>query len=427
RFAGFPKPAGPELIQETFRQIAKPTDFTAAWATFLHDGFLGASAAKPEELAVVASVSSYAQENFKTPSFDSETFEVVLTSDSKMVDGRHANNGWLQELPDPITKVSWDNVALISPASARKWSAETGDIVEITYQEQTIRIPLFIAPGHADASLSIALGYGRDFAGRVGGKDAQGKSAGFNVYPLMTTAQPYILMGATVKKTHDKYALAITQEHGTLEGRGGDLLREGTIEEFKKTPDFAKTMGMDSHAEWESKDGKKVKVVNHSLYSNPPLTNIHQWGMTVDLSTCTGCSACMVACQAENNIPVVGKEQVAWGREMHWIRTDRYFASENDETADPEMIYQPMLCQHCENAPCETVCPVNATVHSDDGLNVMAYNRCIGTRYCANNCPFKVRRFNFFDYNQRKIEDHGLYKWNLIAPKGTEETVKMQK
>ncbi len=427
KFAGLPKPIGPELVQETFRQVANPADFTTAWAKHLHDGFLANSAAGGESLAVSASSAAYIKENFRAPIFDENTFEVVLVADMKVGDGRYANNGWLQELPDPVTKVTWDNAALISPASASRLDVKSGEVLELTFQNRSLKIPAFIAPGHADNSLSISLGYGRDFVGRVGGPDAKGKSPGFNAYPLRTTAQPYFVVGVKVQKTGDFYPLSVTQEHGTLEGRGADLVREGTLEQYKADPDFAKTLGMDAEAKWKLVNGRKTEVVTSSLYSHPPLTNEHQWGMTVDLTSCTGCSACMIACQSENNIPIVGKEQVNNGREMHWIRTDRYFAGVEDETADPEMVYEPMLCQHCENAPCETVCPVNATVHSDDGLNVMAYNRCIGTRYCANNCPFKVRRFNFFDYNQRKIEDRGLYKWNLTAPKGTEDSIKLQK
>jgi molybdopterin-containing oxidoreductase family iron-sulfur binding subunit len=335
---------------------------------------------------------------------------VVFTACAKVADGRYSNNGWLQELPDPITKVTWDNCAQISPATAKKLDVEDGDIIEISLEKRILSIPVLLAPGHADGSISIQLGYGRSVVGRVG------KGTGFNAYPMRTSAQPYFAVGAKARATGDNYKLALTQEHGALEGRGGDLTREATLPEYKADPDFAKTMGMDAHI-----------PPNVSLYSNPPLSDIHQWGMVVDLSACVGCSACMVACQAENNIPIVGKEQVIEGREMHWIRTDRYFASVDEKDPEPEMVSQPMMCQHCENAPCETVCPVNATVHSEDGLNVMAYNRCIGTRYCANNCPFKVRRFNFFDYNQRKIQDGGLYKWNLIAPKGTEDTVKLSK
>lgn len=423
KFAGRPKPQGPELIQETFRGIAGAGDFTTAWAKFLHDGFLADSAAKPEAIAAPAATAESIKQTFTAPVFDAKAWEVVLTADYTVEDGRHANNGWLQELPDPITKLTWDNAAQISPASAKSLGVENGDFIEISVNNRSVKVPVWIVPGHADQSLSLPLGYGRNFEGRVGGK-----SVGFNAYPLVTTAQPYIIVGANVQKSGGKYTLYVTQEHGSIEGRGPDLLREGTLEQFEHQPDFAKALGMDSHAEWEEKNGHKTKVIPRSLYSHPELSDPNQWGMTIDMAACTGCGACTVACQAENNIPIVGKEQVGWGREMHWIRIDRYFASENDDTSDPEMIYQPMPCQHCENAPCETVCPVNATVHSEDGINVMAYNRCIGTRYCANNCPFKVRRFNFFDYNQRQIDK--LYYWNLDLknnPKGTEEAIKLSK
>jgi len=257
------------------------------------------------------------------------------------------------------------------------------------------------------------------------------------VYPFRTTARPYFVTGARVQATGRTSQLGLTQEHWAIEGRAGDLTREATLNDYKEKPDFAKTMGMDAHI-----------APNISLYSHPPLNkpeptdpaeklevlDPHAWGMVVDLNVCTGCSACMVACQAENNIPIVGKQQVINGREMHWIRTDRYFVSTPENESEPEMVSQPMMCQHCENAPCEVVCPVNATVHSPDGLNVMTYNRCIGTRYCANNCPFKVRRFNFFDYNQRDVLGaekgkpfSGVYEWNLISAKGTPDTIKMQK
>jgi molybdopterin-containing oxidoreductase family iron-sulfur binding subunit len=244
--------------------------------------------------------------------------------------------------------------------------------------------------------------------------DKEMTSGGFDAYTLRTTRTPYFATGAKVKKTGGTYKVAITQEHHALEGRGPDITREATLDEFKAEPDFAKGMGMDGHIPPDA-----------SLYSHPPLGDVHQWAMTIDMNVCTGCSACMIACQAENNIPIVGKRQVIEGREMHWIRTDRYFASTDEHDEEPEMVSQPMPCQQCENAPCETVCPVNATVHSEDGLNVMAYNRCIGTRYCANNCPFKVRRFNFFDYNQRKLEK--LRDWNLTSEKGMEDTLKMSK
>jgi molybdopterin-containing oxidoreductase family iron-sulfur binding subunit len=432
KFAGQPKPTGPELIKETFRQVAKPTDFATAWPKFLHDGFVPAAATAAASLTLSAdSVGKLVKENYPQAVLNGDAFELVLIADASVDDGRYANNGWLQEFPDPITKLTWDNAAQISPKSAKKLGVELGDIVEITIDNTKLEIPVIISPGHADNSLSIPLGYGRTAAGRVGTVAATTEryvfsddiiSGGFNAYPLTTSAESYIRVGAKVRAVGRSYPLAVTQEHGSLEGRGADLLREGTVETYKENPEFAQTLGMDAHI-----------PPNRSLYKHPALDDIHQWGMTVDLNACIGCGTCMVACQAENNIPIVGKRQVIDGREMHWIRCDRYFAS-GPETEkgpydhnvdDPEMVSQPMMCQHCENAPCETVCPVNATVHSEDGINVMAYNRCIGTRYCANNCPFKVRRFNFFDYNQRQL-DH-LRKWNLISEKGMEDTLKLSK
>jgi len=439
KVAGLPKPQGPELVQDTFKEIARPADFVTAWAKFLHDGFLENSAVKPVPLTFNGSAAmELIKERFSTPATGEDAYEVVFTQCPKLDDGRYNNNGWLQEIPDPITKLTWDNAAQISPATARKLlvptlvgsrAAQDGDMVEIQLEKRSLTIPVIIAPGHAEGSVTIPLGYGRSVVGRVG------VGTGFNAYPLRTSSEPYFAVGARLRATGQHFELALTQEHHALESRGGDLTREGTVSEYKAKPDFAKTMGMDAHI-----------PPNGSLYSHPPLDkpndpnaphhgwNPHGWGMVVDLNSCTGCSACMVACQAENNIPIVGKHQVMNGREMHWIRTDRYFASVDENDPDPEMVSQPLMCQHCENAPCETVCPVNATVHSEEGLNVMVYNRCIGTRYCANNCPFKVRRFNFFDYNERDVmggKDFGvftgLYKWNLITPKGAEDTVKMQK
>ncbi len=433
KFAGRTKPEGPELIQETFKERIKPADFSNAWYAFLRDGFVADEVVKTEPVpAVAAPADANAQ---VAPPMPPEGFELVFVADSSVDDGRFANNPWLQEFPDPITKLTWDNAAYISPASAEKLSVDTGDVIEIELDGRFLEFPVLVLPGHADRSLTIPLGYGRKGAGRVGnvGESSESyvfgdkmMSGGVNAYPLVTTTAPYFAVGAKVRSVDRTYRLAITQEHGSLEGRGPDLLREGTLSQYQEDPGFVKTLGLDAHADWKEVNGKKTEINNRSLYAHPPLNDIHQWGMTVDLNSCTGCGACMVACQAENNIPVVGKRQVIDGREMHWIRMDRYFASADDREVDePEMVSQPIMCQHCENAPCETVCPVNATVHSEDGLNVMAYNRCIGTRYCANNCPFKVRRFNFFDYNQRKLDQ--LRKWNLISEKGMPETLQMSK
>ena len=448
------KSDGLDLVQATFKTLANGIT-TESWAKFLHDGFLAGSQAKQEPLALNAAPVAELVSTYKS----GDGIEIVFAPCAKVDDGRNANNGWLQELPDPITKVTWDNAALLSPATATKLGLEAkqgngvfvfdnGTWLTIEVNGASLDIPAIIIPGHADDSITIAVGYGRTFEGRVGGREgnymshggwfAQHTGVGFNAYKLRTMAAHYIAGGAKVRKIDRKaYPIAITQEHGALEGRGADVIREATAETHKHEPGFAKDQhwlhqhgAMDAEAEERDKKGYPVPK---SSYSHPELTDKnHQWGMAIDLSACTGCSACMIACQSENNIPIVGKEQVIEGREMHWIRMDRYFVSDmnarEDKTvniAEPRMVMQPMPCQHCENAPCETVCPVNATVHSDDGMNVMAYNRCIGTRYCANNCPFKVRRFNFFDFNERAKDK--VFRWNLINEKGMADTLKMSK
>jgi molybdopterin-containing oxidoreductase family iron-sulfur binding subunit len=423
RLLGLPKPQGPELVQETFKAIAKPSDFDAEWNKFLHDGFVANSAPAARALTFDAgSAASFAAENLgaQTPA---DAIEIVFAADTKVEDGRYTNNGWLQELPDPITKLTWDNAALISVTTAKEFGIETKDqlgkqdfdVIEISIDgKRKIEVPVLIAPGHADRSITIPLGYGRAFNGRIA------KGAGVNVYPLRTLSQPYFAIApkTLVKRTGKNHRLAITQDHHSMEGRA--VVREATLDEFKAEPEFAKKMWMDA----EVKRDANGNALTNSLYSHPPLDGLNQWGMAVDLNTCTGCNACVIACQSENNIPIVGKEQVVNGRAMHWIRNDRYFASTDEHDPDPEMVMQPMMCQQCENAPCETVCPVNATVHSNEGLNVMAYNRCIGTRYCANNCPFKVRRFNWFDFQQRPLDK---LKLGPLTEKGSPDTLKMQK
>lgn len=411
RLAGRTKPIGPELIKETFASLAG----SQSWTTFLREGFLPNSAYPTTELSLATAP---AAENIP------DELELVFLQSSSVDDGRYAANAWLQETPDFETKVTWDNVVLVSPATAKKLGIRSNnfgplnavaeklgneidydivaDVIEIIAGGASIRAAALVAPGHADDSLSIALGYGR----KLGSTLFDG--VGFDAYPLRLSTSPRFRTGVAVRVTGETYPLARTQEHQSMEGR--DLFREGTLDRFEHEPDFARTMGMDGHI-----------PPNISLYTHPELTSPEQWGMTVDLNTCTGCNACVVACQAENNVPVVGKDQVRRNRDMAWIRIDRYFAGSPDE---PEMLAQAVMCQHCENAPCETVCPVNATVHSEEGLNLMAYNRCIGTRYCANNCPWKVRRFNYFDYNQRPIEK--LY-WGPIAKKGMADSLKMSK
>jgi len=387
-------PAGLDAVRETFKAFAKG-DFESAWTALLRQGW-----AKDTLYALADREfgSNGLPELLKSAGglpapVNPSALEIVFPADSKVEDGRHANNAWLQELPDPITKLTWDNALLVSKATARALQLSDGDLVEITADERKLQAAIMVAPGHADYSLTLSLGYGRTAVGKVG------QGTGFNAYELRTSVSSYYATGATVKLVKKAgYDLVQTQQHHSMEGR--DLVREGTAEDYAKNPAFAQKVGMDADI-----------PPNISLYAHPPLNAPNQWGMVVDLNACIGCSACVVACQAENNIPIVGKDQVKRAREMQWIRIDRYYASADGDQnnphleEDPEMVVQPIMCQHCENAPCETVCPVNATVHNEEGLNVMAYNRCIGTRYCSNNCPFKVRRFNFFNYNDRPVLD----------------------
>jgi molybdopterin-containing oxidoreductase family iron-sulfur binding subunit len=373
-----------------------------------------------------AATESFVGEQTSLTGVGAGSYEIVFTPDFHALDGRYNNNGWLQEAPDPVTKLTWDNAALISPATAKELGVQnyeaSGDTIAISLEGgRTLKAPILIAPGHAEHSISISLGYGRSVVGQVG------VGTGFNAYPLRTSTAPYFAFTQSVKATGEQGVLAITQHHFSMEGRA--FIREGTLDTFSENPTFAKVMGLDSEL---------PAAGNPSIYTHPPLTAQEQWGMAVDLNTCTGCNACVIACQAENNSPIVGREQVINGREMHWLRMDRYFASTDETDPDPEMLFEPLMCQQCENAPCETVCPVNATVHTPDGLNSMAYNRCIGTRYCANNCPYKVRRFNFFDYNQRpitpqtfgvgplKVTAGGLH-FGPLTEKGSPDTIKMQK
>src|SRR5439155_8977404 len=301
--------------------------------------------------------------------------EIVFRPDPMVWDGRFANNAWLQELPRPLTKLTWDNAALLSPATAARLGLGGDDIykdvVELRHGGRTVRAPVWITPGHADDSVTVHLGYGRTRAGRVG------NSAGFNAYAVRTADAPWFAGGLEARKTGTTYPLASTQHHASMEGRA--IVQGGTIEQFRQDPNFLRTPhGLETRAQ-------------PSLYPQYPY-NGYAWGMSIDLNACIGCAACTIACQAENNIPIVGKEQVIAGREMHWIRVDRYYAG---DAAQPDTDFQPVPCMHCETAPCELVCPVAATTHSAEGLNEMTYNRCIGTRYCSNNCPYKVRRFNF--------------------------------
>lgn len=399
-----PEPdASYEAVKATFTQIAGGWD-EEKWNVTLRDGFLAKSAYPKASASFNAgAVAGLVSKAGKTVAPEKGAMEVVLTPDASVYDGRYLDNPWLQEAPDPITKLTWDNAAWLSVRTFRELGLKIdGDMVTVTVGDKKLTLPAIACPGHAHNSVTIPLGYGQHVESVVG------KGRGFNANELRATANDFVLAGAKVENANKNYELAITQDNYTMEGRA--QVREGTLARFDGDPDFAQTEGMDSHIPPNISLYKGR--INKKTEENPngfDYENQHQWGMVIDLSKCLGCSACIVACQSENNIPVVGKDQVRKGRVMQWIRMDRYFATSDDVTTDPdiseldnpEMVSQPVACQQCEAAPCETVCPVNATVHTEDGLNAMAYNRCIGTRYCANNCPFTARRFNYFDYNKR--------------------------
>ena len=315
--------------------------------------------------------------------------EIIFRPDPAIWDGRFANNGWLQELPKPFTKVTWDPTAWISLGLANEHDLRNGDVIELRYRGATARLPVFIVPGHPDGSVTAFFGYGSRRAGRVGNAVAGGEQ--FNVFLLRTSDAPWFGSGLAISKTGDRHALATTQQHHSMEDR--HPVRVATLEAFAAKPSMIHEMG-------------HRPPRTQTLYPEQEY-NGYKWGMAIDLSACNGCSACMVACQAENNIPVVGKDQVLRSREMHWIRVDHYFSGDPEHPGTLESYHQPVPCMQCENAPCEVVCPVAATTHSAEGLNDMVYNRCVGTRYCSNNCPYKVRRFNFLlysDWTTRSLE-----------------------
>jgi MoCo/4Fe-4S cofactor protein with predicted Tat translocation signal len=306
--------------------------------------------------------------------------EIIFRPDPTIWDGRFANNGWLQELPKPFTKLTWDPAAWLSPSLAEEHGLRNGDLIDLGYRGHTARMPVFIVPGHPARSVTVFLGYGRRMAGRVG--DTTGDAQQFNGFLLRTSDAPWFGQGLAIRRAGRRYPLATTQEHHLMEGRAP--VRVATLEEYAAHPEMIHHMG-------------HTPPRTLTLYPEFEYTG-YKWGMAIDLSACTGCSVCTIACQAENNIPVVGKDQVLVSREMHWIRVDHYWASEGENIDQAESHHQPVPCMQCEKAPCEPVCPVAATAHSAEGLNDMVYNRCVGTRYCSNNCPYKVRRFNFFEY-----------------------------
>jgi MoCo/4Fe-4S cofactor protein with predicted Tat translocation signal len=414
RIGGVEKTSPYDIVRETFAGISGSGD-DVAWRKFLYNGFLEGSTAKAARVSGKGNAASSAA---RAVAVSKDNLEVIFYRDYKLDDGRYSNNGWLQELPDPVTKLVWDNTVLMSRKTARDLGVKNSDVVEVKVGGRSVRGPVWVQPGMADYVLGLALGYGREWNGRIG------YQVGFNAYSLRTSDTAGFATGATLSKTSDTYPLSTTQNHWSMEGR--PIIREANLSDYKEHPDFVE------HMNGEPPPGGTKPMYPNPFDSNETMgkpAGHHQWGMSIDLTACVGCSTCILACQSENNIPIVGKNLIGRGREMHWLRLDRYYTgdikkhkwdglSADNETFqtddkqqfeewidDPQVVTQPMLCQHCESAPCENVCPVNATVHDQEGLNLMVYNRCVGTRYCSNNCPYKVRRFNFLDYNKRSLKE----------------------
>jgi MoCo/4Fe-4S cofactor protein with predicted Tat translocation signal len=387
-----------EAVRVTARPLIKG-DFETGWRKALHQGWI-------DDSAFTAKASGSAQSlggvQVPTPS-SKDSIEIIFRPDPNIYDGRWSNVGWLQELPKPVTNLSWDNAALVSGATLTKLGLEEDNIIELTVNGRKVKAPVIVVPGHPDNSVTVYLGYGRQAAGRVG------SGQGFNAFLIRSADAPFYTTG-TLAKVEGIWGLAITKSHFqdkrsarfSGEGTGNNsleadeainergIIRYATLDQYKADPGFANEG--ETHAKTE---------MDTTLFPNWPYNEANAWGMSIDMNSCTGCNACIVGCYAENNIAVVGKQQVRIGRNMQWLRIDTYF--EGDLSA-PRAHFQPMACQHCENAPCEQVCPVGATVHTPEGLNTMVYNRCVGTRYCSNNCPYKVRRFNFLLFSDFETE-----------------------
>jgi Fe-S-cluster-containing dehydrogenase component len=359
-------------------------------------------------------------------------FEVVIYQKVGVGDGKQANNPWLLELPDPITRVSWDNYAVISPVQAKKFGIDLGDrrsadkyevttakpVIKVKVHGKEVELPIIVIPGTQENTIAIAVGYGRDKGVGRAVQAADGGTLGQNAYPLLSFNGSTIEWSAPAEMsaTDKVYKIAQGQTHNSYEGREG-VIREVTLAEYKKEPEIVLNERKHELSKFSGKEGDlKDFGKEATIYPDPAGEQVGiKWGMSIDLNSCFGCGACVVACHIENNVPIVGKHEVMRYHDMHWLRIDRYFSGNPDDAESIQTVFQPMLCQHCDNAPCENVCPVAATHHSSEGLNMMAYNRCIGTRYCANNCPYKVRRFNWADYtgadsfgnNQQPLVDEG--------------------
>jgi molybdopterin-containing oxidoreductase family iron-sulfur binding subunit len=359
------------ITQEYWKKQHTGTDFDSFWQKSLNDGWIEGTTYPPKQVSVKSA--SFPQ----SPASEGMAIEINFRRDPSIYDGSFANNGWLQELPKPMTKMTWDNPVLVGPKMAERLGLRPEDMVELELNGRKVTAPIWVQAGHPDQSITVFLGYGRRRAGRAG------TGAGFDMYPLRSSAAPWFANGVAIRKTGAAYQLASTQTYQTMEtgdGASRPLVRTASLEEYRKEPDFAQ--------EGKPPAGLTLYPGFDEQYRKEP----YNWGMAINLDACVGCNNCIIACQSENNVPVVGKEQVHKGRHMHWLRVDAYYQGDRD---NPKAYFQPVPCMQCENAPCELVCPVGATVHSTEGLNDMVYNRCVGTRYCSNNCPYKVRRFNF--------------------------------
>ncbi len=424
---------GEEIVQTTWREhwdkARSAGEFSDFWKTSLHDGIIRGTAFAAKSVALrddwqmlLGAPGMRQPPASENRPGSSPPLELTFEPDPTVYDGSFANNGWLQELPKPLTKLTWDNAVLMSPSTAEALGVGFGEyahggehggyhmpVVELHLDGRSVRAPVWIMPGHADGAVTVSLGYGRTAAGRVGGMHpgtegfhnevtqnswgivgGERDPVGFNAYALRTSEHPWFASGLRLATTGSNCVLACTQQHHLMENRS--LVRSATLGEYRQDPGFASKPLEERQREVTRRAQEPLDFYQPFDYE-PPL---HKWGMVIDLTACIGCNACVVACQAENNIPVVGKAQVAYGREMHWIRVDRY--TRGPAARPDEFHFQPVPCMHCEHAPCEYVCPVEATIHSAEGLNEMVYNRCVGTRFCSNNCPYKVRRFNFFHY-----------------------------
>jgi len=382
--AGQADASGYDLTRAYWQKQHAGADFEQFWRKSLHNGWIEGTAFSPKSVAVKA-------EYFSLPDLgDPNAVELNIRRDPTIWGGEFSNNGWLQELPKPMSKLAWDNAVLVGPKMAERLGVKTKDVVELELNGKKVQGPVWIQAGHPDNSVSITLGYGRKRAGRVGTEQ------GFNAYELRTSANPWIASGVQIRKTGATYNLASTQGMQSMETPDGatrPLVREASLDDYRKDPQFA-------HKE-EPEIARDVTLYPDYHYEKEP----YAWGMEIDLNRCVGCNNCILACQSENNIAVVGHEQTLLGRHMHWIRVDVYYEGDRD---NPRAFFQPVPCMQCENAPCEVVCPVAATSHSTEGLNDMVYNRCVGTRYCQNNCPYKVRRFNFLLFSDWDTQQYKM-------------------